>query len=177
VIEDQCIVWADLRGFSRLMDTAALTLVERVLDALYESTTRVCRAFAGTVRFSAGDAYCLTFEDVSRAMTAAETLREQWEALGREDRAWCALNVAIHRGTLYAFRSYFYGRAVDLAAGLPHASSAVLAPDEGGIFLTGVVRRHLVGTPWDARVEPLDTGVLAARYAEIGVYRLAKREP
>ena len=174
VIEDQYIVWADLRGFSRLIDTSPLTAVEGVLDALFEVTARVSRECGGTVRFSAGDAYCLTFDDVSRALAAAEQLSERWGASGRHEADHCGVNVAIHQGTLFAFRSFFYGRAVDIAAGLPHASAAVLSPGEGGIFLTGSVRRHLAGTRWDARVEQLDPGVLPARYAEIEIYRLGK---
>ena len=39
---------------------------------MFGLTNRVAGKFSGTVRFSSGDAYCLTFADASLAMAAAE---------------------------------------------------------------------------------------------------------
>ena len=70
------------------------------------------------------------------------------------------MNVAVHQGTLYAFRSYFYGPAIDVAAGVQNASRAVLSPEEGAIFITGEVRRNLASTLWDTQLDWSTSGWL-----------------
>src|SRR5712692_6439666 len=105
VIEDQYIVLTDLRSFTRFMETSPMTTVEKLLDALLELTSRVSREFGGVIRFTTGDAYCMTFADASLAMAAAELLSESWAAFLHQESLSCPINVAVHRGTLYAFRS------------------------------------------------------------------------
>jgi class 3 adenylate cyclase len=170
VIANQYIVLTDLRGFGALIETSPMTTVEKILDALFELTNQIARECDGTIRFSEGDAYCVTFADASSAMAAAERLRESWGAFEIQAKLHCAMNVAVHQGMLYAFRSYFYGRAIDVAAGVQTASRTVLSPEEGAIFVTGEVRRNLAGTLWDTRLELVD---VRAR-AKIEIYRLGK---
>jgi class 3 adenylate cyclase len=170
VIEDQCIVLSDLRGFTRFVETSPMTTVEKLLDALLGLTSRVCREFGGMIRFTTGDAYCMTFADASLAMAAAERLSENWGTFLHQEKLSCPINVAVHRGTLYAFRSYFYGRAINVASRVESASAAVLAPNEGSIFVTGEVRSHLAGTIWDARLDLIEARPRG--HAEIEIYRL-----
>jgi class 3 adenylate cyclase len=172
VIEDQYIVLMDLRGFSRITDTSPMTTVERLLDALLRLTGRVSREFGGMIRFTSGDSYCLTFEDASLAMAAAERLSETWDAFLYQETLSCPINVAVHRGTLYAFRSYLFGAALNVASRAENASGAVLAPNEGSIFVTGEVRSRLAGTMWAARLALID--VRPRGHAEIEIYRLGK---
>ncbi len=172
VIADQYVVFTDLRGFTRVMETAPMTTVETVLEALFALTSRVCREFGGLIRFNAGDAYCVTFADASLAMAAAERLSANWEAFVRQEKLPCPMNVAVHQGTLYAFRSYLYGPGINVASGVEGASKAVLAPNEGSIFVTGEVRSCLAGTVWDTRLELVD--VRPRRHAKVEIYRLGK---
>jgi class 3 adenylate cyclase len=172
VIANQYIVVADLRNFSRIMETAPMTTIEKVLEALFGLVNRVAREFSGTVRFSVGDAYYLTFADTSLAMAAAEGLSENWDAFLHQEKLSCPINVAVHRGTLYAFRSYLYGPGINVASRVESASGAVLAPNEGSIFVTGEVRSHLAGTVWGARLDLID--VRPRGHAEIEIYRLGK---
>jgi class 3 adenylate cyclase len=60
VITDQYIVVTDLRGFHRISETAPIVTVEKILEALFELTNRVCRELGGVIRFNAGDSYCMT---------------------------------------------------------------------------------------------------------------------
>ena len=80
VIANQYIVVTDLRNFSGIMETVPMTTVEKILEALFELANRVAREFSGTVRFSVGDSYLLTFADASLTMTAAERLSGCWGA-------------------------------------------------------------------------------------------------
>jgi class 3 adenylate cyclase len=174
VIANQYIVVTDLRNFSQIIEAAPMTTVEKVLEALFELANRVAREFSGTIRFSVGDAYCLTFADASLTMAAAERLSESWGAFVRPEKLPCPINVAVHQGMMYAFRSYLYGPGMNVASSVERASTGVLAPDEGSIFVTGEVRSHLIGTVWETRLELVD--VRSPRHAKIEIYRLGKTE-
>jgi class 3 adenylate cyclase len=168
-------VVTDLRGFRQTIESAPVTTAEKILETLFVLTNRAAREFSGTIRFSVADSYCLTFADASLAMAAAECLYEGWGAFVRHEKLPCPLNVAVHQGMLYAFRSYLYGPGLDVAARVEKASARVLAPDEGSIFVTGDVRSGLAGTVWETRLELVD--IRSPRLASIQIYRLAKTAP
>ena len=175
VIANEYIVVTDLRGFTQIVETGPMTTVEKTLETLFTLCNLVTREFSGTVRFSAGDLYCMTFADASLAMAAAERLSETWSAFVREEKLSCAVNVAVHQGVLYAFRSYLYGPGIDVASNVETASKGMLAPGEGSVFVTGEVRGRLVGTAWETRLEA--TGIRSPRLPNIEIYRLGKAEP
>jgi class 3 adenylate cyclase len=175
VIANEYIVVTDLRGFRQITETAPMTTIEKILETLFDLTNRAAREFSGTVRFSVADSYCLTFADASLAMAAAERLSKSWGAFVHQEKLPCPLNLAVHQGILYAFRSYLYGPGLDVAARVERASAGVLAPDEGSIFVTGEVRNGLAGTVWETRLELVD--IRSARLAAIQIYRLGKTEP
>lgn len=175
VIDDQYIVFTDLRSFSRLLDHPSLTTVERVLDRLFELVNQVAREDGGTIRFNAGDAYCLTFGDADAAVAAAERLGEAWATFVRAERLPCPVNIAVHQGVLYAFRSYLFGPGLEVASGAERASTRALSPGDGGIFLTGEARKGLAGAGWNARLHRIDVGSDDRRLTGIEIYRL--RDP
>jgi class 3 adenylate cyclase len=172
VVEDQYILFTDLRGFTQLVEGSPMTTVEKLLDALLGLIDLVSQDFGGMVRFNTGDSYCVTFAEAGRAMAAAERLREGWDAFLGQEKLSCPINVAVHRGTLYAFRSYLYGDGINVASRIERASSSVLALDEGSIFVSGEVRNDLAGTKWGARLELTDVRPLGRPKTEI--YRLGK---
>jgi len=174
VIADQYTVFADLRAFTTFAETVNMTIVESVLDTLSESIALISREGGGTMRFNVGDTHCVTFEDVGSAMTAAEGLHERWSAFQRRDRIVCPMILVVHRGMLYAFRSYFYGQALVVAAKVLSAAADLLSPGEGAVFVTEEVRSDLVGTLWEKRLQPVDSPTVASRLGKIGTYRLAK---
>ena len=176
VIADAYILIADVRGFSRLIATAPVTTVEKTLEALFQLTSGVAREFGGAVRYGAGDAYCLTFVDASHTMAAAERLSGSWGAFVRHENLPCSVNVAVHRGTFYAFRSYLYGPEMDIAWSVQRASADSLAPGEGSIFVTGEVRSGLAGTVWETRLEAVAIRSAVPGLAKIQLYRLGTAE-
>ena len=118
VLTDQYIEITDLRGFHLSAQSSAspISTVERGLDSLFEVVARVCHGFTGISRFSAGDSYCLTFRQASFALAAAERLGEEWLA-SETGAIGCGMNVAIHKGTLFAYRSYLYASDPERRAG------------------------------------------------------------
>jgi class 3 adenylate cyclase len=142
--------------------------VEKILEALFRLTRTVAGQFGGTVRFSSGDAYCLTFTDAHLAMTAAERLSVSWEDFAFRERLSSAVNAAVHHGLFYAFRSYLYGPGIDVAVSVEDAAKDVLAPNEGAIFVSGEMRAELAGTVWATRLTP-DCDSAAATHRDRGV--------
>jgi class 3 adenylate cyclase len=176
VIADQYILFTDLRRFSRLLESPSLSRVENVLDRLFELVNQVTHELGGTIRFNAGDAYCLTFGDADVAVTAAERLCATWEAFVRAERLPCPINIAVHQGIVYAFRSYLYGPGLEVASGVERASTRALSPGEGGIFITGEARKGLAGPGWDARLRRVDVGSDDRRITNVEIYRVGKPE-
>jgi class 3 adenylate cyclase len=170
VIADQYIVITDLQGFTALTEAGPMTVVEKSLDRLLELIGQACREFGGTNRFGTGDGYCLTFPDPSLAMAAVERLAEGWGTFVRREGLRCPMNVVVHKGTLYAFRSYLYSRDLNLAVRVESATQRVLA-GEASILVTGQARQALVGSPWEERLQPLDTGLLSPPLDEMEIYR------
>jgi hypothetical protein len=78
-------------------------------------------------------------------MSAAERISESWSAFVEAEKLPCPVNVAVHQGMLYAFRSYLYGPGIEIAFRVEAASHAVLGPHEGAVFVTGEVRSRLAG--------------------------------
>ena len=175
VLAEQFIVCTDLGGFAAFTEASPIAVVEKVLDRLLELVGRVCRVGGGTTRFSVGDAYCCTFLDPSRAMVAVEHLTEEWSAFAQTERLPCSMKVVVHKGVLYAFRSYLYGRDLAIAAmWVPRATPRV-APGATATFVTGQVQQALAATPWDVRLQPVDMQSPPAWLAgsePIAVYRL-----
>jgi class 3 adenylate cyclase len=171
VIADQYIVFTDLRGLSTIARASPMSTVEKILDRLLELVGRVCRECGGTDRFGTGDAYCLTFPEPGLAMAAVERLAEGWGTFGHRERLHCPLNVVVHKGVLYAFRSYLLSSDLDVAVQIESAMRR-LPPGDTSIFVTGQVRLDLVGTPWEERLQPLDVRLTSPQPAEIEIYRL-----
>jgi class 3 adenylate cyclase len=173
VIADQYIVFADLRGCTRYAELRSMGEVEQILDELFDLTNRASREFDGANRFSIGDAYCLTFPQPAAAIQAAERLVERWARFASERAIDCPMNVAIHKGTLHAYRTNLWGRGLEVAVELESESRRVLQGSECSIFATGEVRRDLAGSAWDARLRPVDIQPFSPRLAGIDIYRLA----
>jgi hypothetical protein len=129
----------------------------------------VCADLSGTHRSTTGDSYILTFPDAGRAMAAVERLAEGWNGFQRHEAVRCSLNVAVHKGVLYAFRAFLLSGDVNRTF---HVEAATHRLESSGssIFVTGHVRKDLAGTPWDARLRPVD--ISHPRLAGIEIYRL-----
>jgi class 3 adenylate cyclase len=174
VITGQYIVITDLHGFGAMAEASPMTMVEQILDRLLEMVSGVCREFGGTNRVGEADSYCLTFPDPGLTLAAVERLAEEWGTFERGEGFRCPMNVAVHKGVLYAFRSYLYSRDLAVAVAVESATSR-LPPGETSIFVTRQVQRDLMGTPWEERLQPVDVRPAPPRLAGIEIYRLGKR--
>ncbi len=170
VIPEQYIVVTDLRGFGTLVETSSMSVIERILDHLLELVRRVCADFSGTHRSTAGDSYTLTFSDAAGAMEAVERLAEGWNAFQRHEAVLCSLNMAVHKGVLYAFRSYLLSNELNVAFNVESATKRLESATS--IFVTAHVRKDLAGTSWEARLRPVDLQPRPPRLGGIGIYRL-----
>jgi class 3 adenylate cyclase len=173
IIPDAYILYSDLRGFTRLVATEPVEAVERVLDTVDLLSCGVAREFGGTVHYSSGDSYCVTYPGAAQLIAAAERLSRDWQAAHQEKAFSCAINIALHRGKMCLFRSFLYGDGVRVAMRVQAASTEVLPADEGSVFLTGVVRDELLGSPWDQRLRPVALARLNAQIPGLEVYRLS----
>jgi class 3 adenylate cyclase len=173
-ITDTFILFSDLSGFGRMLDAGPTSAaVERILDAL-DARVRACaQEVGGTVRFNVGDSYCVTFTEATQPIAWAERLIRSWEAVRKQEQFSCTISIGLHRGTLYMFRSFLYGRDVWIASQLQSASAKLLSSGENGIFVTAAVRRALFGTPSHNRLQPIDLLPLPAALAGTKVYRLS----
>jgi class 3 adenylate cyclase len=176
VYRDQFVLIADLRAFSTVTDTAPLTTVEEILDGLVDTVDRVTRQFGGTVRFSAGDAYCLTFEEADRAIGAAESLVADWRAFDRASARGCSLTIGLHRGAFNAFRSFLYGEGINIASAVQNAGNSLLAGGESGVFVTDAVRDAATDLRWHNRLVPVTLKFSKPRFAAKAVYRLVEHQ-
>jgi class 3 adenylate cyclase len=172
-ITDAFILFSDLSGFGRMLDAGpASATVERILDALDELTRSSVQEFGGTVRFNLGDSYCVTFTEATQGIAWAERLISSWEPIRQREQFSCTISIGLHRGTLYTFRSFLYGRDVWIASQLQSASAKLLRSGESGIFVTAAVRSALFDTPSHNRLQPIELLPLPAALAGIEVYRL-----
>jgi class 3 adenylate cyclase len=171
VTPDQYIVVTDLRGFGTISDESPLSVVEKILDHLLNLVGRVCADFSGTHRSQTGDSYLLTFPDAARAMAAVERLADGWNAFQHDEHVGCSMNVAVHKGVLYAFRSYLLSRDINRTFHVESATSRLEARGTS-IFVTGDVRKDLAGTAWEGRLRPVAIDPRPPRLAGIEIYRL-----
>ncbi len=162
VLADAWILLSDIRRFHQFTEVEATSRIERVLDTLDLLVSVATREFAGTVRSSRGDEHCLTFPDASRAMSAAER--------------HLSINFCLHRGTLYAFRSFLYGAGVVVAHEVLGTSIRRLGGNDGNTFVTSAMQESLYGSPWRGRLELLFSDLPVARFPELKVFRVKSEQ-
>src|ERR1700746_2357268 len=110
-IADTYILFSDLEGFGRMLDAEpSSTTVKGILDALDAVNRGMAQEFSGTIRFNVGDSYCVTFAEAAQAIAGAERLILSWDAVRCQEQFGCTVSIGLHRGTLYAFRSFLSAR-------------------------------------------------------------------
>lgn len=159
---DLRILLSDLRDFGPLTDTAPVTMIEAVLDALQAVSQTVAGEFGGTVRYAFGDVFCLSFSESVPAIGAAVRFAEEWDAVRRARGFDCPISLALHRGEIKAYRSFVYGRTIRIASRALEVSVASAARDESDVVATGAIYKDLAGTEWRARLESISFGQLSA---------------
>lgn len=173
IIADTILMYSDLVGFRRITNgEQAIGAVERVLDALDTVSQMTAREYGGRIDFNQGDAYYFSFAEASRAVAGAECFARTWEEIRQRKQISCAINIGLHRGTVYAYRSFLYGRDGEICGALQNATAKLLASDETGIFVTEPVRVDLVGGSWHNRLQRVTLRQERPVLAGIEIYRL-----
>ncbi len=98
-------------------------------------------------------------------MAAVDRLSGQRETFQRAESIRCPMNVIVHKGELYAFRSLLISRDLNLVRDLDG-----IAPDDTTIFITVPVRKELVGSAWEGRVRPNATKPESSRLGHIELF-------
>jgi class 3 adenylate cyclase len=172
VLAGAYILSSDLRGFTAVTELESVATVERILDTLDALNHAVATEFGGTIRYSIGDSYCLTFPEASQAIAAAERLSLDWQAASRDGQFGCPINIALHRGKISAFRSFLYGEGMWVAQRVQHASLKVLGRGEGGVFVTAAVRDDLPDGILRSRLQPVALQLQDVHPPGLALYRL-----
>jgi len=173
IIDHRYIVVADLKFFAIRAETFHIGVLERVLDKFLDLVGRVCGEFAGTNRISMGDSYALTFPNVAQAMAAVDLLSEEWETFQCAESIRSPMNIIVHKGELYAFRSFLISEDLDLARRLEAATSG-LASGDTSIFITVPVRDGLVGSSWEGRVHAIGAKPVSPELPQIPLFRIGR---
>jgi class 3 adenylate cyclase len=169
VFAETYMLFSDLRGFRPIAHAGR---VEQTLDAYDAVVQSAAQEFGGVIRFNVGDAYCVSFVDAEKVIAGAERISKRLDDMRQQAQFPCSISIGLHRGTLYAFRSFLHGRDVEIASRLQSASARLLEPGESGIFISGAVRDALFGTVWHNRFEPVALQSPSDLLAGIEVYRL-----
>jgi class 3 adenylate cyclase len=169
IIANAYILYVDVLGFGRLIETAPVATIERVLDDLASLTLGLAREFGGTIRSNRGDSYWITYSEAPQMMEAAERLSRGWDALGYWKDFKCPANIVVHRGRICTFRSCQYGEGYHLTWRIQQASSSMVRGGESAVFVTSTVRDDLCGSPWYRRLEPV---MITQREIKLDTYRL-----
>jgi class 3 adenylate cyclase len=135
--------------------TAEVGAVERVLETFAVHMNSVSREHDGTIRYSNGDAYLVTFPEASQAATAAVQFMRAWAVASDEDRSGCDVHLLLHRGTINVFRSFLYGKGSGEAWQVMDASRQWLGEAGSALFITAPVRDALSGDRWHNRLRPV----------------------
>jgi class 3 adenylate cyclase len=169
IIANAYILYVDVLGFGRLIETVPVATIERVLDDLASLTLGLSREFGGTIRSNRGDSYWISYSEAPQMMEAAERLSRGWDALGYWKDFQCPANIVVHRGRICTFRSCQYGEGFADAHSVQQATISVVKGGKSGVFATSVVRDDLCHSPWYGRLQPV---ILAHRGTELDTYRL-----
>jgi class 3 adenylate cyclase len=172
VLAETYMLFSDLCGFGPVADGGPISRVEQTLDAYDALVRSVAQEFSGTIRFNLGDAYCVTFVDAEQAIAGAEHIAKRLDDMRQKVQFPCSISIGLHRGTLYAFRSFLHGRDVHIASRLQSESARLLEPGESGIFISGIVRDALFGTAFHNRFEPVALRRPSHLLGEIEIFRL-----
>jgi class 3 adenylate cyclase len=176
LLRDQTIVVTDLRYFAAYQQHHTVADVERLLIHIEKTVRAATEAQGGTIRYSIGDTYCLTFSEPALALTAVDEICRTWQAYIQETRDACPIIAGIHQGDLAMFRAYLYGEAITRTFRLQQFGSALHPyPSQNCVVVSGRVYDLVAGTVWQERlrqVQPDEVPDLAESLAERPVYEL-----
>ena len=143
IVKDQAIVFTDIRGMTSYTGSRPIEDVEKLLLHHEMIHNLACEEFGGTTRLFLGDGCFMTFPKSQLALAAVEKLFVEWEKFVQVNAIPCSLKAGLHKGDLYLFRSYVFGRDINVAAKLEGMLSTYLTSEKCRALVTGIVRDEL----------------------------------
>ena len=171
VIPDQCIVFADAKGFGKFFKSADMDGVETFLLEYDDLMNSICAEHGGVVRQVNGDLYFLTFADADETISAMVVLCRKWKSI--LERYSIGLSIGVHKGNLHVFRSYVFGEDLNVTMSL--ANLGVFFKSEGNEIFVAVSDKAKITTNnarKDVRFQELDDKLTAdeIRQMALGEY-------
>jgi class 3 adenylate cyclase len=156
LIKDQIIVFTDIAGSTSFAASHPIEAVEELLLHHEMIHQQVCEQFGGTVRLFIGDGCFMTFPESQLALAAIESLFSQWEKFVSLNRIPCLLRAGIHKGDIYLFRSYLFGKDINATVQLEALSGKLPSPRKSRALVSDSVRSEITGSIWEARLLRLE---------------------
>ena len=155
VLTDQCIVFADAKGFGNFFKLERIEVVEDFLldyDALMND---VCAKHGGVIRQVNGDMYFITFEEADRTISALKMLCLNWKRV--LERYNVGMSIGAHKGSLFLFRSYAFSEDLNTTGYLSELSKFYKsAMDQIFVVISGKLLDETSLTGRDVMFQPLD---------------------
>jgi class 3 adenylate cyclase len=176
VFTDQFILLTDAHGFTDFFKANGTETIEEFLLEYDELMNTVCEQHGGEIRQVNGDLYSMTFTGAKQTLDAITLICRNWDDIGR--RFNLGLDMGVHKGDLYAFRSYVFGGDINIALSLANFSGPFKSrTPQAFVVASGRLRDEFIGTAWADLFQLLDANMLTrdkdkSLLREHGAYRL-----
>ena len=169
ILNDQFIVFTDIRGWTNFMRTSDNKEIETFLSRYDDLLNSVCDNHGGIIRNASGDQYFLTFSESNSLFKALEDLFTSWKELVKKYHL--GLSIAVHKGTINIIRSYLYSNDIHLTIFLERLNG-ILSPNKASISIiaTNKVREGTIGTKWENRFH----GVEMEKISDAKIFSIAE---
>ncbi|MBC7909518.1 MAG: adenylate cyclase [Pyrinomonadaceae bacterium] len=168
IIKDQVIVFSDLHGYNSYAESHPIEDVERLLIHLELLHNQVCEAYGGTIRMVLGDALFFTFPEASLALAAIEHLCDEWDGFIQKNQALCSMMIGSHKGDLYQFRSFLYGKDINDASRLQNLTREVSSLERSYALVSSRVKDEVIGSVWENRLREIELPESSSTAKQIG---------
>ena len=168
VLENQAIVFTDVKGFSKFATTNDMADVEKVLSFWEGAHQRLAQASGGRVRAFQGDSFFLTFDTVDGAIAFFAALRDGWREFAGGCRAAQALgfSAGLNVGTLYQWRGCIFGPAANEASASQVMAGSLAKPGEARLVITDAAKSKISDGASIARLRPVAGRAQAYEFGE-----------
>ena len=162
VLTDQCIVVADANGFTGFFKSNSAEAIENFLLEYDDLMNAACEEYGGAIRQINGDLYFMTFTEAKHILDAVAMICRNWKSIGK--RFNIGISIGVHKGNLYAFRSYVFGEDINIAGFLSDAAR-LFKPgiNEVSVVASGRIRNEFKGTERAGRFQKVDAKITDER--------------
>lgn len=142
VINDQYIVLADAQGFLKFYENTTTAEVESFLIDYDELMIDSCAKHEGIIRQINGDMYFITFGNADQTISAIKSIWLGWKRLLA--RYHIGISIGAHFGTIASYRSYVFGRDINIAENLTDLSRDIRSnEDKIGAVISKTVKEDI----------------------------------